>query len=82
MRKHHTLRLIAVLNHDRLITHDIPPPLIKIKKNPKNKFKKKPKKKPTQKSKRKKTSNKHKCAISIVSENKINWGGIKETCSR
>lgn len=32
MRKHHILRLIAVLNYDRLITHDTPPPLTKMKK--------------------------------------------------
>lgn len=40
MRKHHILRLIAVLNYDRLITHDTPPPLTKMKKKTATKEKK------------------------------------------
>lgn len=40
MRKHHILRLIAVLNYDRLITQDIPPPLTKMKKKQQQKKRK------------------------------------------
>lgn len=39
MRKHHILRLIAVLNYDRLITQDTPP-LTKMKKKTATKEKK------------------------------------------